>query len=486
MREKITDYGLRITVHDARGAAGNFMLQALLALSLVIAFMPMMVRQITTRTMDTEMAAAVNQINSMIPAMRAFGMDNHENFILGTQVFEEQSLINALEPYGLPIGFRPQTPFGQRISVMTTRDEEDTDMFIIMSGGNMRTIDRAEMALRIGFWGAQSDGDVLRGSTGGWDMDMSAFRFRPYYRNVYVRVPLFSEVSDLLSVRSRRTDDNQMHTDINMGGHDVRGVRDASATDGRFVSVLAADLILSGTEDGRRFRNRIDNFNITRANFSAPAGTAALNISRGNLATDTFTGPSISNWGDPGNLAADLISVNSLSLAAGRTGFTGPHNWHIRQDAIMNNIAITADSIEVMGIINATRGQDVFIDDGEITAGQRSGIEVNDISAAAITLRDQTSSALLAGITGRLLVDIRLAGMSVFPDVLLDDINNNDLRVLARPLEDSDMTITCRTIIESLPGIRVAFDARSLAQNMVCRYVFFNRLEQRLDYLLSE
>ena len=396
------------------------MLQALLALSLIIVFMPIIVRQMAVRGMDTQMNATTEQVNSIVGPLRAFVSENADRFMYDTEIIS----VSALEPYGLPIGLRPRTPFGGQISIITSRSTDDyINAFIIIGRGNMRAIDRAELALRIGFWGGLVDGTVVRGATGGWEIDMAEMNFQPLYDTVFVRVPYMTDTSDLLQLRTLRPENNQMNTDINMGGHDIRGARNITTFEGRFRSATTADMIISGDEDGRRARNRFGNLNIRRAVFTAPGGMGALNISRGTLSAESLTAPSVSAWGDPGMLDADTIYVHSLAIAAGRTGFSGPHIWNINQNAIFQNMAITAEHIEVAGSINASRGQDIFTDeydDGMILFTQRSGIETDIISASAITLRDQTSSGILAGISGRTLIDIRLSGVSVLPDVQIN------------------------------------------------------------------
>jgi len=457
------------------------MLQALLALALVIAFMPMLVRKMARSGFDAEMNAAMQQVNSAVPAVRAFGRDNYDSLQFGVQIYEGRDFQDALEPYGLPIGFVPRTPLGQNIVMITTRNDSETIAWLRIMGGRATGIEKAELALRIGFWAADVDGNRLSGATGGWDKDMTEFGYRPASGAIYVRVPLSHEFSDLLSTTARNIEANRMHVNLNMGGRDVRAARDITAREGNFRSVLSGDFILSGAEDGRRQRNRFSELNIRRAHFQSRDGSNALNISRGTMNARSVVAPTVSRYGDPGNLTSESVSVHNFAMAAGRTGFMGPTVWEVRGDAILSNVTLNTERVEVGGYINATRGQDVFVDEDELTFNQKSGIETNIVSATALTLRDQTSNVLLEGGSGPVIIDIRPAGVSVLPDVLLAGINNDGIAALASPSDESDIMTACRGIIGGLPGVNARYEQNSLAQNIICRFVFWQRLEQRID-----
>lgn len=459
------------------------MLQALLALSLVVAFMPMLVKKMSRTGLDAQMNAAVSQINSVIPAARAFGKDNADRFMYGKTEYEGKDFADALEAYGLPIGFVPRTPFGQKVTMVVTKDELDTIAWIRMSGGGVRGIDKAEIALRLGFWAGEPDGDEIRGATGGWNIDMSAFSYKPMPGSVYVRVPLDGEFSDLLAVRARTPENNRMHVALNMGGRDIRGARDISAVEGRFRNILAGDMVLSGTEDGRRQRHRFGNMKIRRAVFQTKNMSNALNISRGSLSAKYVSAPSVSRYGDAGSLTGEVVSAHSFTMEEGRGGFTGPGIWDVQGNAVFHNITLSVERAEIAGFINAARGQDVFIsEDGTDIINNKSGIETNVVAATAVTLRDQTSARLLAGGTGPIIADVRPAGVSVLPDAAIAGINNNDIKIIRYPLEASDVQTGCNDFIaDNMYGLGVTYNRESLAQNIVCRFMFWQRLEQRIN-----
>ena len=98
--------------------------------------------------------------------------------------------------------------------------------------------------------------------------------------------------------------------------------------------------------------------------------------------------------------------------------------------------------------------------------------------ASNITMRDQTSSALNEGETGAVVLDIRPAGTSVLPDALLDSIDNSVFKIIDDPASDESKTVDCRSVVNELEG---RYNQKSLSQYILCQYVFWQRLEKRID-----
>ena len=133
--------------------------------------------------------------------------------------------------------------------------------------------------------------------------------------------------------------------------------------------------------------------------------------------------------------------------------------------------------IGIDSYLNVARGQDVFIDANTLEYSTKSGIEAGTVYASNITVRDQTSQGLSGGAGGATILDIRPAGASLFPDVLVDSINNDKFAILKNPSADNGDTITCKDIIIDFGGV---YNSKSLAQNLICQYVFWQRLEHRI------
>ena len=100
------------------------------------------------------------------------------------------------------------------------------------------------------------------------------------------------------------------------------------------------------------------------------------------------------------------------------------------------------------------------------------------VYASNITLRDQTSDALSRGGSGAAVLDIRPAGTSLLPDVYVSTISNAGFNILRSPSADDASTVDCKSIISSLDG---RYNDNSLAQYIICQFVYWQRIEKRID-----
>lgn len=433
---------------------GNFLLQALLALALIIAFMPFFTQKLLTRDRDSQMYATSSQIETAQTAARIYLRENLNKLSYNTTTISGDAFADTLEPYGLPLGFVPQTTFGQRISLVINKSDTDIFSYLQLSGGNLTNLQRAELVKRIGFYASEGDG------------------------NIYVIIPLDEIFSDVVRRNEKNVDDNGFLSDLDMGEFGLEKGGSLFARNGEFETYQTNVLSLHGTEDGRKIRSKIDNLTAVKTVFQSRNGETALSVTRGVLNADTLSAKTISNFGDTGNITIDNASVFDFSMTAGRTSFTGPAKWEVRGNVITDNINFSVERLEISSFINASRGQDVFISEEDLEYNTRSGIEVGIMRAANITLRDQTSSALLNGRNGAIVLDIRPAGTSVLPDVLLDTLTNDRMTIIATPNDADGKTVDCKSIINGLNG---TFNAKSLSQNIICQYVFWQRLEKRID-----
>lgn len=215
-----------------------------------------------------------------------------------------------------------------------------------------------------------------------------------------------------------------------------------------------------------------------KAIFQSQTGEVALSLTRGTLLVGSVDSRTISMFGDTGSFTSNSAAAFSFSMTAGRTGFYGPLEWNVGGDVISENINFSLERLDISSYLDTSRGQDVYIDPTSLTYAPRSGIDVGYIAASNITMRDQTSDALNRGETGAVVIDIRPAGTSVLPDVLLDTVNNDTFKILSNPTASDSKTTDCRSIINSLDG---RYNQKSLSQYIICQYVFWNRLEQRIN-----
>ena len=237
-------------------------------------------------------------------------------------------------------------------------------------------------------------------------------------------------------------------------------------------------MTINGTEAGRKERSTIKTLNTNKTVFQSVDGEAALSLTRGSLKVGSLVARTVSKYGDTGNITANDASITSFDMSAGRTSFTGPEKWSVGGNLVTSRITFNVERLDVGSFINVSRGQDVFIDATTLTYSSSSGIDANSIYANNITLREQTSSSIMHGGDGATLLDIRPSGTSVLPDALVDTIDNNAFEILANPTQDDDATINCGTVISAIGS---SYNAKSLAQYIICQYVFWQRLEKRID-----
>jgi hypothetical protein len=437
-----------------RKQGGNFLLQALLALALIVAFMPLFTQRLLTRDKDSKMYAASNQVETAQSAARIYLRENLNFLPYNRIVISGDRFADVLEPYGLPLGFVPRTALGQEISLIISKDEREVFSYLQLSGGELDDIRRAELAKRIGFYASEGDG------------------------NVYVIIPLDDIFSDIVRRDEKNSDENGFLSDLDLGGFGLENGGAMYARNGQFETYQTNSLSLSGIEDGRKVRSKIDSMVSDKTVFQSKNGETALALTRGVLNAQTLSARTISRYGDTGNLTVGAASVYDFSMTAGRTGFTGPAKWEVRGDVIADNINFSVEKLEISSFINASRGQDVFVSPDSLQYSSRSGMEFGVIRAANITLRDQTSSSLLAGGSGAVVLDIRPAGTSVLPDVLLDAIGNDKIEIIAKPGDEDAKKVDCKSVIAGLEGV---YNSKSLSQNIICQYVFWQRLEKRID-----
>lgn len=436
--------------------SGNFLLQALLALTLIFSFIPFFAGRLASRDMDSQMYATTQKIDVAQTAARIFIRNRANDLPYNTTVVSGNTFSDLLESYGLPLGFIPRTALGQDISLVINKTPVAVSAHLRVSGGDLSDVQLAELARRIGFYASVVDGDVIVG------------------------LALDSAYSDVVRRNEYDLDGNAFLTDLDMGGFSFRNGGDIFANSADFDTSQIGTLSLYGTEDGRRVRSTIDAMGADLAVFQSNLGESALSVTRGSLYVGDISARTVSMFGDAGNFTSNAVSVYDFAMTAGRNSFTGPLEWNVGGDVISENMNFSVERLDIESYVDASRGQDVYIDPDNTEISTRSGIQAGTVIASNITMRDQTSDALNNGETGLVILDIRPAGTSVLPDILLDAINNDGFEIINRVSGDDDKVLGCRDIISRLDNT-VRYNAKSLSQYIICQYVFWQRLEKRID-----
>ncbi|MBO7042808.1 MAG: hypothetical protein J6W08_02990 [Alphaproteobacteria bacterium] len=432
---------------------GNFLLQALLALTLVFAFMPFFAKKLSSRDMAAQMYATTEQIETVYNATRNFLREEKEELPYKKQELSGNAMVSLLEVYGLPFGFVPQTPFGQDISLVIDKNQDGILSYIKIKGGNLSKIELAELARRVGFY-ANNKGTHLE-----------------------VIVPIDSMYSDIVS-KKETSESAGFLSELDMGDNSIDRAGVLFARNGAFESAQFNTLVLYGVETGNNERNKISDIYANRTVFQSADGGAALSLGRGELNVSDLSVRTISKYGSAGGFESNAASVYDFSMAEGKTGFSGPSDWIVRGSVRADNFSFNVDRLDIGAYLDASRGQDVYIDYDSLEYNTKMGVDVKNIYAANISLRDQTSYGLLNDQSGPLLIDIRPAGTSLLPDVYVDTIDNDSFEIIANPKDTDGKMVSCRDIIAGINGV---YNRKSLAQNIICQYVFWQRLEARID-----
>lgn len=438
-------------MHQERG---NFLLQALLALGLLFAFIPMLSKQLNDRNVDTKMFSATRQVETAQTAARIFIRENSNNLAYDTTVIAGNDFADILEPYGLPLGFVPKTALGQDMALIIHKTPTVISAYLKLTGGNLSGLEQAEMVRRIGFYAAPNDNAIDVG------------------------IELQDIYSDVIRRNETNLENSGFLTNLDMGSFSINNIGNILAVRGDFETSQYNTLSVTGTESGRKAQNNIALINADKTVFQTKTGEAALTLTRGTLYTNTANVKTISMFGDTGNFTAFDVSTYDLSMTAGRTSFSGPTDWSVRGSVITNNINLSVDRLEISSYLITTRGQDVYIDEDTLTFNTKSGIDAGTIRTSNITMRDQTSGALNTGQSGAVILDIRPAGTSLLPDVLVSDINNDAFKIIKNIKSDDNTTIDCKSVINEFEGV---YNRQSLAQYLICQYVYWQRLEKRID-----
>ena len=433
---------------------GNFLLQALLAIALIFSFIPFFAQRLDSRDLDAQMYSSTQKVEVAQTAARIFVRERANDLPYNTTVVSGDTFSDLLESYGLPLGFIPRTALGQDMSLVINKTPIAVTAYLKLSGGDLSKVQLAELARRIGFYASVSGNDV------------------------FVGLALDEAYSDVVHRNESNLDENAFLTDLDMGGFSLNNGGEIFARRGEFDSGQFNTLSIYGVEDGRKVRNTIDMMVADRAVFQSSLGESALSLTRGSLYTGDVSARTVSMFGDTGDFTSNSAAIYEFSMTAGRTGFSGPLDWTVNGDVVSQNINFSVERLDIDSYIDSSRGQDVYIDPDDLEYSSRTGLSTNKLIVSNITMRDQTSDALNQGETGAVVVDIRPAGTSVLPDVLLDTINNDEFSIIDKPEADETKLQKCKDIISNLEG---RYNSKSLSQYIICQYYFWQQLEKRIN-----
>ena len=407
------------------------------------------------RENDALMYATTQKIDNATTVARIFIRENVSNLPYERTVIAGKSFADILEPYGLPLGFVAKTALGQDMVLVINKDEQEVSAYIELTGGNLNTMKRVELIRRVGFYAHNGDDGTIQ-----------------------IDVPLENIYSDVVRRNEPNVDTNAFLVDLDMGTNSVSNIGRAIARRSEFDGAEIGVLSINGVETDRKVRNKITTLVADKTIFQSNTGESALSLTRGKMVVDNASTKTVSRYGDTGNITVNSAGVYDFSMTAGYTGFSGPLKWNIRGNVVTSNINFTVERLDINSFINVSRGQDVYINADTLEYNANSGIDTSIIHASNITLRDQTSDALARGGSGAAVLDIRPAGTSLLPDAYVATIDNSVFQILQSPSSRDSKTVDCKSVISSLDGV---YNQHSLSQYVICQYLYWQRLEKRID-----
>lgn len=477
---------------------GNFLLQTLLALTMVFAFMPFLANKLASRDMSAKMYSAKTSIETLHDVARVYLRTNQDSENCGTTVYCDictKNLVNTLLPYGLPTGFNTTTALGQDISLQivkkTTACGDNTNKIeadIIVTRGNLSDYQLAELARMVGFFAHASDG------------------------NIYVSVPVDAIYSDLVS--RRETDEHiGFLTELDMNWNRIENVGELHAESGNFYRARIDVLTLMG--DGSSTNANIfgmlkgDKFRFNKQSSTDPAlsvKTSSLNVDNAELQTVGLYGGYLQNLnvsvGGQIGKTGSAVGLGLLPTAykteyeEGSVKPLGCGNLFIgtSEHPVYLNIGNSFTANSATGVVSKIVVSK-FLNVGENTYGTSSdgsGIHTLVLYAPKITFRDKKLAHLKEYPNDGVRAVMFPSGMSAFPDVDLIDCPGgncllNKLVIIEHPEETGNTgKIECNIALKQDLGLEDKFSTnnRSLLQNILCKYIYLERAERRINQVL--
>ena len=235
-----------------RAQNGNFLLQALLAISLLFIFIPVLTRRLIVNDTDAKMYSAVHHIDTAQTAARIFIRENVDTLSYGKTTIRGNDFADVLEPYGLPLGYIPRTSFGQDIYLVVDKDETGVSGALMVDGGDLTGIQIAEMVRRIGFYAERTTTGLMIG------------------------VPLNTLYQDVVRRNEPDITNSAFLTDLYMTGFSIDNVNKIIGHNVVANTASFDTLDITGNESERNSKNKIKILNSDKSIFQSKSGASAL------------------------------------------------------------------------------------------------------------------------------------------------------------------------------------------------------------------
>ena len=472
-----------------------------MALTLVFAFMPFFANKLSSRDTEARLYSVVGQIETVHNVARIFLRDEfRNNFPNGTVVFSRNPsgcpdnknchFNAALEPYGLPMGFNSETIFKQDISLVAIKNENGSiSGYIKLTRGDLSdsNLEWAQLLRMLGFYASGNESNINEST------------------EIHITVPVEEPYTDV--VLRRETDENiGFLTELDMGENNIKNIGSLNANKGDATDVAKIynlSLVGDANIDTPVLQANISIFYPLSLSHAMDVSVLSLtnsNVSAGNaLFSGAQSGTTATMYGI-GTVIADNIYANVLHMVADDNnrftvdgGATG---------AINGNIFLRKGSVKIYK--NDLNVQNLFgfyyeTDTDEPDPGEAVksfGTDVRDTLYVNRWVATETHKmrAVIADVVAQkmpqLEVDINfLGGVSLIPDVLVvgreSIIDNSQIPFVSNFLGDEAELATCSLPFTEKTWVQGGeLIKNSLVYNVLCQYLFYHRLERRINHKL--
>ena len=448
--------------------------------------MPFLAKQLSARETANKMFAAKNLIETAHTAARIYIRENKNNLTFNSDGVHAINSNNfyTLEPYGLPLGFNAKTVFGQNISLEVRKIEKEAepgeeasyklDAYLKIDRGSLSDYQMAELVRMVGFF-AQRQGNYIK-----------------------VAVPVENKYSDI--VLKLETDENiGFLTSMNMEYHNIKDVKDLYANNGSFEEDLEVgnnvdvdSLTVTGISGEEMYGIGSEGNKITNLIADVSHVFGNLNVKSGDLNTDSAIFNTLGKSGSSPDVYSTEAKVNLLSQATKDDmygNFAGPNTWDI-YGGNLEAKTLSAGSMIINGGFAFDSSGFSGMSTGEFSTesalsvkAQPVGINAGTLSVSRLILYNKSVYELTKSAEGTVWADIALdsGNISIFPDIYDTSINNNKILILWHPFDDDNTTLTCGEFLQTIFGESFPYNIYSVSQNIICQYVYWERLERRLN-----
>ncbi len=454
--------------------------------------------------MAAQMYSAKQSIETVYNAARLYLYDEKDLLSYGETNFEGANLISTLRPYGIPLGFNPVTSLGQNIIFEINKQEAESVPCEEIGENSEESCSEAPEILapviRARLLVVPGEGVTLKDYQVAELARMIGFFAKPNGDELELVVPVDVMYTDI--VLRKETDANiGFLTELNMGANDIDGIGALDAEKGLFnIEGRFSSLYIDGISTGLLDKIKINRLDADSFIFEPRApDVAALTIAGTelNIGSDTL-GPGYGDVGTIGNVGSSPLVKATESVFAKTfvqpnhpTGFTTGSEcvWTVGNDLVSNDMRLNVtDNITVVKALFGTNHEGF----NDIALIDNSGIKVADeLIVNNVTLRDKNMREMYDEDYGTALVNLYPGGMSVLPDVNLSGIElptgKSGVGVINNPLSERTDLLGCDYILQSYletRSVAADYDKHSLIQAIVCNYIFWERLERRINMKL--